>query len=324
MLKRQLLIATSILLLNFNNVSSAATVEELERQLQQMQQQTELLQKQLLELKSAEQTNQQPQQLTPVQTNEVTTAVTPTEQQPAPNQPLEATTQTSTNQPQQPSASTPTETVTDGVKVDANGNLYGEGMGTAAVSSLNVVIKNNPNIPATTASTQTSSTTNTVTPTETTQTPTQQTQTPTTTIEQAITPESTTQQAQTEAPANTELQNAIAKVQTGDFAAAQSELTAYVADETKPDLNVAYYWLGESLFRQSQYEPAAMAFTKSYKQDNKSEIAPDALIRLSLALGLLNRTEEACKLLQHAINSFPNETAKIAIAADERRRLNCQ
>lgn len=321
MLKSKLFIATSILLLNLNNVSSAATVEELELQLQQMQQQTELLQKQLLELKSTEQTNQQPQQVQTTPTAETVPAV----QTSVTSQPIEAAQQTQQPVVQiTPAVTNVTQADTNSVKVDANGNLYGEGKGTAAVNSLNVVIKNNPNIqpmPATT-SVQNNMAVNTAsTPAETATTP----------IEQAITQQPMTEQlptiaqpVTTETPTNNELQNAIAKVQTGDFATAQSALTAYVADETKPDLNVAYYWLGESLFRQSQYEPAAMAFTKSYKQDNKSEIAPDALIRLSLALGLLNRTEEACKLLQHAENSFPNEKAKVAIAADERRRLNCQ
>ncbi|MFV0320992.1 MAG: tetratricopeptide repeat protein [Alphaproteobacteria bacterium] len=320
MLKNKLLIATSILLLNIHNVSSAATVEELERQLQQMQQQTELLQKQLLELKSTEQTNQQPQQQE--QTANAPSAAVTT--QPVVSPPLEQTPQV---QPpaEQPVSTTSSQQMADGIKVDANGNLYGEGKESAAVSSLNIVIKNNPNIQAAPVTTSAQNNTAANTTAQSTETTNTQQEAPTTTIEQAITQEPATQQAPTqETPTNSELQNAIAKVQTGDFATAQSELTAYVADETKPDLNVAYYWLGESLFRQSQYEPAAMAFTKSYKQDNKSEIAPDALIRLSLALGLLNRTEEACKLLQHAENSFPNEKEKVAIAADERRRLNCQ
>ncbi|MFV0432157.1 MAG: hypothetical protein ACK5MJ_08305 [Alphaproteobacteria bacterium] len=300
MLKQKLLLTTFTLSLAYT--ASAATVAELENQLKQMQQQTEALEQQLEALKTQPQTDTQP--------STTSTQSVQTQQLQQPQQPQDTQSQSDTQIP-------------TGVKVDGNNHLLGEGKGTAPINSLSVKIADNPNRKSEAAATQQPQTNAQPQVAQI-----QQLQQPQNNAPTQVAQTKQLQQQQNNAPTqlekSVELQNAIAKVQAGSFGDAQKDLTAYVADESRADVNVAYYWLGEALFRQSQYEPAAMAFTKSYKQNSNSSIAPDALIRLSLSLGLLNRTEEACKLLLYAETRFPNEKEKIAIAADERRRLNCQ
>jgi len=92
-----------------------------------------------------------------------------------------------------------------------------------------------------------------------------------------------------------------------------------------PLLSNAYFWYGECFFKQNKFDKAAINYLKSYKQSAKGAKASDALLKLSLSLGEINKTKEACSILDKLESEFPNRAAtSIKRAKDARAKFACK
>lgn len=86
----------------------------------------------------------------------------------------------------------------------------------------------------------------------------------------------------------------------------------------------AYYWLGESYYASRNFTKAAEGFRKGYEAAPKGQKAPDNLLKLSLSLANLKRSDEACIVLKQVSIQYGTSAKTTAAKADaERKRLNC-
>lgn len=86
----------------------------------------------------------------------------------------------------------------------------------------------------------------------------------------------------------------------------------------------AYFWNGESFYRRNKFDKAALAYLKGYKQDSKGTKAGDALLKLAMALGEINKIPEACTTLEKLNREFPNRSdASKKRAKETSDRLGC-
>ena len=86
----------------------------------------------------------------------------------------------------------------------------------------------------------------------------------------------------------------------------------------------AQYWLGESYYVRGQYKNAAGAFLKGYKVYNKSQKAPDSLLKLAMSLKRLGQKDAACETFGELGTRFPRAPSHIKQRAQsERRRSGC-
>ncbi len=117
------------------------------------------------------------------------------------------------------------------------------------------------------------------------------------------------------APAVTEtgsFKNAVALQDQGDYAGASQAWQDYLAHYgAAPKAREARYRLGEALYIQSDYGQAARAYAEALKGWPKTAWAPDATVKLSLALAQLGRRDEACSV----VGEFDTRYAPTAPAA---------
>jgi tol-pal system protein YbgF len=87
----------------------------------------------------------------------------------------------------------------------------------------------------------------------------------------------------------------------------------------------ARYWLGETYYARGQYAPAAEAFLDAYQKNKAGSKAPDALLKLGMSLGSLNKVPEACATYQELRTALPDAPVSIKNKAEqERRNLRCK
>ena len=86
----------------------------------------------------------------------------------------------------------------------------------------------------------------------------------------------------------------------------------------------ARYWLGETYYVRGNYQVASQVFLENYQAAPKGEKAADSLLKLGMALNLLERKREACVTFDKLSQEFPTspDNIKRAIAA-ERQRASC-
>ena len=90
-------------------------------------------------------------------------------------------------------------------------------------------------------------------------------------------------------------------------------------------LSNAYFWYGESFYRQDNYEKAALYYLKGYKKFPKGAKSSDSLLKLSLSLGKINKLKEACSTLEKLDKEFPNRSAiSTKRSEDAYSKFNCQ
>lgn len=68
----------------------------------------------------------------------------------------------------------------------------------------------------------------------------------------------------------------------------------------------ATFWYGETFYRRSMYNKAAINYLHSYKQYPKGSKAADSLLKLAYALSALNKRKEACNMLEKLDAEFPD------------------
>ena len=111
----------------------------------------------------------------------------------------------------------------------------------------------------------------------------------------------------------------------GDYAEAEGAFKNFIDKNPKEKLlDNAKYWYGETLYVRARYDEAAVAFAEAFQQNPKGVKAPDSLLKMGMALGALNKTQDACVTLNELKTKYPNATTAIkARAEDERAKLKC-
>jgi tol-pal system protein YbgF len=110
-----------------------------------------------------------------------------------------------------------------------------------------------------------------------------------------------------------------------DFAPAEQALKAFVTQNpAHAKAGDAQYWYGETLYIRRDFQGAAIAFGEALKKYPKAEKAPDALLRLGMALAQLNRKQDACGALTELGRRHPDAPPPVRQAAQrERQRIGC-
>lgn len=89
-------------------------------------------------------------------------------------------------------------------------------------------------------------------------------------------------------------------------------LAAYPNDPKAPD---AHYWLGQSLLAQNHAPDAAAHFLNVIQKTPKAAIAPQAMVRLGVALNRMGQKEQACGTLKAVPTQYPKASAETRAAA---------
>lgn len=97
-------------------------------------------------------------------------------------------------------------------------------------------------------------------------------------------------------------------------------LTRYPQHELAGNAN---YWLGESLYSQTNYKDAAQVFLDGYKTYPKDAKAPDTLLKLGMSLRQLGQKPQACTVFQSVNVKFPKATETRKRAQAEAKRAGC-
>ena len=86
----------------------------------------------------------------------------------------------------------------------------------------------------------------------------------------------------------------------------------------------AQYWLGEMHYARGDYKGAADAYLKGYKTYQKSDKAPDTLLKLGMSLAALGQKQKACSTFGELDAKYPKAPEAVrAQAKSERARAGC-
>jgi tol-pal system protein YbgF len=89
-------------------------------------------------------------------------------------------------------------------------------------------------------------------------------------------------------------------------------------NELLPEAN---YWLGESFFQRKKYQDAADAYLVVVRNYEKSDKAPDSLLRLGQSLAAIGQKEMACASLGEVNRKYPRAAASVkrGVVAEQKR-----
>lgn len=119
--------------------------------------------------------------------------------------------------------------------------------------------------------------------------------------------------------------SALLALKDNKFDDAEAKFADFIAKYPKSSmLSNAYFWHGETFFRRNNFEKAAISYLKGYKQSPQAAKAADSLLKLSLSLGSMGKTKEACAMLIKLENEFKDRPANsIKRAKDARNKYGC-
>lgn len=119
--------------------------------------------------------------------------------------------------------------------------------------------------------------------------------------------------------------SALLALKDNKFDDAEAKFADFIAKYPKSTMmSNAYFWHGETFFRRNNFEKAAISYLKGYKQFPKAAKAADSLLKLSLSLGSMGKTKEACAMLVKLENEFKDRPANsIKRAKDARNKYGC-
>lgn len=119
--------------------------------------------------------------------------------------------------------------------------------------------------------------------------------------------------------------SALLALKDNKFDDAEAKFADFIAKYPKSTmLSNAYFWHGETFFRRNNFEKAAISYLKGYKLFPKAAKAADSLLKLSLSLGSMGKTKEACAMLVKLENEFKDRPANsIKRAKDARNKYGC-
>ena len=110
---------------------------------------------------------------------------------------------------------------------------------------------------------------------------------------------------------------AIAAYKAGQYADAEALLKKYI-DDNKGTAGVAdaVFYIGETYMQRKRAREAAEQYLKVSTEYPKSRYAPDAMVRLGLALAQLGNNEQACATFVEVGKRYPTARAEVRRAAD--------
>jgi tol-pal system protein YbgF len=110
-----------------------------------------------------------------------------------------------------------------------------------------------------------------------------------------------------------------------DYALAESALQDFLRKNPKDKLvPEAHYWLGESFYQRQRYQDAADSYLVVVRNYDRSEKAPDAMLRLGQSLAALGQKEMACASLGEVNRKYPRAAARLkSTVAAEQKRVHC-
>ncbi len=119
---------------------------------------------------------------------------------------------------------------------------------------------------------------------------------------------------------------ALSALKSNDIAVASQKFAEFIEEYPKGQfLSNAYFWYGESFYKQKIYDKAALNFLKSYKIAPKGPKASDALFKLASSLKELKKIPDACSMLNKLDEEFSGRpAASIKKADDLRKQMKCK
>lgn len=121
-----------------------------------------------------------------------------------------------------------------------------------------------------------------------------------------------------------DLRDGSAALRRHDYAAAERDARAVLANKLSPHAAEAQYVLAEALLGQKKYSQAAIAFDDSYNRSRKGPYAPNALVGLANSLIAINEKRAACDTIVKLRAEFPHESDDVRTrAASAARRAGC-
>lgn len=125
--------------------------------------------------------------------------------------------------------------------------------------------------------------------------------------------------------ATKEYETALSLLRQNKYAESEKAFTQFITAHASHQLmGSAYYWLGETYAVQKKYQQAAIQFLRGYKKQPKGPKAADNLLKLSYALGGMNKTSDACATLKKLDAEFPDSSNAIKIhAQDYKKQFKC-
>lgn len=120
-------------------------------------------------------------------------------------------------------------------------------------------------------------------------------------------------------------ETAFSKLKDGQYEEAEKAFRGFISENPEHRLvSNARYWLGETFYVREDYEQAARAFARGYKENPSGAKAPDNLLKLGLSLDGLGNRDDACVALIQLTQKFPDGPRPVLNrAAQEIERLNC-
>ncbi|MCT8268093.1 tol-pal system protein YbgF [Afifella sp. JA880] len=112
---------------------------------------------------------------------------------------------------------------------------------------------------------------------------------------------------------------------TGDYSEAERSFAAWLERfPNEAQANDARFWLGESQLQQNKDRAAANTFLELYKTAPKSRKAPDALMKLGIALAALGEKDAACATFDEVGRKYPDASGALTNrVAAEAKRAGC-
>jgi tol-pal system protein YbgF len=98
-------------------------------------------------------------------------------------------------------------------------------------------------------------------------------------------------------------------------------LQSHPRDKLAPD---ATFWLGESYLQRQRHREAAEQFLKVSTEYTASNKAPDAMLRLGIALNALGAKDQACATFAQLERKFPQAGPSVRQGVErEQKRARC-
>jgi tol-pal system protein YbgF len=111
----------------------------------------------------------------------------------------------------------------------------------------------------------------------------------------------------------------------GEYPAAADAYQTFIDTyPSSPTVPAAHYWLGSIKFSQGDFNAAATNMIGAIRGWPQTSWAPDAVVKLSLALIQVNKTSDACGTLTEFARHYPHASAAVKQhAAAARAKAGC-
>lgn len=110
-----------------------------------------------------------------------------------------------------------------------------------------------------------------------------------------------------------------------DWPRSEAAFRAFIDQHPEAKLaDNARYWLAETYYVRGNFDAAASAFSVAYQSNPEGAKAADALLKLGMSLGKLNRKDDACLVFQQIKGLSPKVAPRILrLEETEAQRLGC-